>query len=384
MSRPPEKTERMVALRARIPGCSVTLRHCIADRLRERDVRVQKGERAMTTVSYLGIDVSQTTLDVALLTPQGLHDLGKFTNEAAGYAQLRQSVLSFCEKAASLHVIIEPTGSYHLSLLGFAYEQEWLVSLPNPQVIREWMRGQGQRAKTDRIDARLLAHYGAKETPPPQTALPAAVEELDELLHRRDDLEKMLQQERNRRHSLQNRPRPSEPVMRSIEELIRTLEEALAEVEQTIQEHIKRTPTLKQQRRQLLQVPGIGEKSVLPLLVFLYRWQARTAGLGTAKGLTAFAGLDPVAHSSGTSIHKRPSISKMGDGEIRRRLFLCALGGSRAKDTPLAHFYQRLLQRQKPPMVALIAAARKILVWAFAVFESGRPFDPALASSKAH
>ena len=61
-----------------------------------------------------------------------------------------------------------------------------------------------------------------------------------------------------------------------------------------------------------------------------------------------------------------------------------ALGGSRAKDTPLAHFYHRLLQRQKPPMVALIAAARKILVWAFAVFESGRPFDPALASSKAH
>jgi transposase len=349
-----------------------------------RHVTVQKGEHAMKTVCYLGIDVSHKRLDVAVQTAQGLNDLGRFTNDAAGYAQLRQAVLSHCGAGPSLHLIIEPTGSYHLSLLGFAYDQGWLVSLPNPQVVREWVRGQGQRAKTDRIDARLLALYGAKETPPPQAALPAAVEELDELLHRRDDLEKMLQQERNRRHSLQNRPRPSEPVMRSIEELIRTLEEALAEVEQTIQEHVKRTTTLRQQRQHLLQVPGIGEKSVLPILVFLYRWQARTVGLGTAKGLTAFAGLDPVTHNSGTSIHKRPSISKMGNGEIRRRLFLCALGGSRAKDTPLAHFYRRLLHRRKPPMVALIAAARKILVWAFAVFQSGRPFDPALASSKVH
>jgi hypothetical protein len=77
----------------------------------------------------------------------------------------------------------------------------------------------------------------------------------------------------------------------------------------------------------LLQVPGIGAKSVLPILVFLYRWDAHTCGQGDFRGLTAFVGLDPVEFSSGSSIFRRPSISKMGDATIRRTLFLCALGG---------------------------------------------------------
>jgi transposase len=330
---------------------------------------------------YVGIDTSKEQLDVAVHDGQTLQSLGTFPNDPTGFTQLGEQLTKHAA-GRPIHLVIEPTGSYHLGMVAYAHDQDWNVSLPNPQVVREWSRGQGQRAKTDQIDARLLASYGAKEEPRAQHPLPPEVEDLDELLHRQDDLQKMLTQERNRLHSLQRRPHATTPVTQSLETVIEALEKALKEVEAAIQAHLQAFPHLAQQRRHLLKVPGIGEKSVLPILVFLYRWDAHSAGQGDAKGLTAFAGLDPVVHTSGTSVAKRPSISKMGDADIRSRLFLCALGGNRAKDTPLTRFYRRLLARMKPKMVALIASARKILVWAFAVFRSGLPFDPALALSK--
>jgi len=331
---------------------------------------------------YLGVDVSKDRLDAAFADGRAVETLGSFPNSSKGFALLKRRLMEKIEPNRQVHLVIEPTGSYHLSFVAFAHHQRWPVSLPNPQVVREWARGQGQRAKTDQVDARLLASYGIKEEPHSQQPLSPEVEALDELLHRQEDLKKMLRQERNRLHSLQRRPHPSPAVVDSVEALMGMLEQALVEVEEAIQEHLKEFPLLDRQRRLLLRVPGIGDKSVLPILVFLYRWDARTSGLGDAKGLTAFAGLDPVVHSSGSSVFKQPSISKMGDADIRSRLFLCALGGNHAKDTPLTRFYQRLVARHKPKMVALVASARKILVWAFAVFRSGEPFDPALAMAK--
>lgn len=343
---------------------------------------MKKGERAMHRI-YLGVDVSKKTLDAAVAYDKEAESLGAFPNSAEGYAQLKQKVLEQQGKECPMHLVIEPTGVYHLELLAYAFEEGWLVSLPNPQIVRVWAKGQGLRVKLDSIDARTLANYGCKEDPKPQQSLPAEVQTLDELLHRQDDLEKMLTQERNRLHSHQRRPHPTPQVTDSIEALIGSLEQALAEVEQAIRQHLKEFADLDRQRRLLLKVPGIGNKSVLYILVFLHRWDARTSGLGDGKGLTAFAGLDPVPFSSGTSVYRRPAISKMGDADIRRLLFLCALGGNRAKNTPLTQFYQRLVTKHKPRMVALVACARKILVWAFAVFRSGEPFDPARAMSKA-
>jgi transposase len=113
-------------------------------------------------------------------------------------------------------------------------------------------------------------------------------------------------------------------------------------------------------------------------LVFLYRWQARTAGQGTAKGLVAFAGLDPQENSSGSSVWRPPTISKMGCTFTRHKLYMAAQGGTRARSGPLRHFYDRLRGRGKAYRLTVIAAARKILVWAFAVFSSKVPFDPSL------
>ena len=128
--------------------------------------------------------------------------------------------------------------------------------------------------------------------------------------------------------------------------------------------------------RRVQTVPGIGKRNSLWLVVVLYRWHTLTGGAGTAKGLTAFLGLDPTLHESGTSVRGPRSISRMGMAQVRRLLFLGALGGVRGKN-PLRDFYQRLVGRGKPKVLALVASARKILGWAWAVFQHQTTFDPA-------
>ena len=101
-----------------------------------------------------------------------------------------------------------------------------------------------------------------------------------------------------------------------------------------------------------------------------------TNGQGSAKGLTAYVGLDPQPYESGTSVRKPATISRMGDTTLRRKLYMGALGGIRGQN-PLRAFYQRLVGRGKKKRLALVAAARKLLVWAWKVFQTETDFDPA-------
>ena len=250
------------------------------------------------------------------------------------------------------------------------------MSLPNPKQVRDWAKGTGQRAKTDRQDARMLARYGAGRQPAAQPPLAAEVSELDSLVKRRRDLEQMLQQERNRVDELRGRPGVAEAVISNLERVIQALEDAFQEVEDTIEAHLRQHAHMQQERKRLLALPGIGAKTVLPLLVLLYRWQTLTAGQGTAKGLTAYVGLDPQPHESGRTVRKRSSISKMGNQEVRRLLYMGALSAVHGHN-PLYGFYRRLVGRGKAKKLALVAAARKILVWAWILFSRQTNWDPA-------
>ena len=119
---------------------------------------------------------------------------------------------------------------------------------------------------------------------------------------------------------------------------------------------------------------------MVPLLVLLWRWHVLTEGQGSAKGLTAYVGLDPQPHDSGTSVHKPATISRLGDKVVRRRLFMGTLGGIRGRN-PLRGFYERLVGRGKKKKVALVAATRKLLVWAWKVFQTQTVFAPTKVAS---
>jgi len=324
----------------------------------------------------LGVDIAKETFTAALWSEGRGQPLGTFANQPAGFAALGQAVAAALPAAAvgSLPLVLEPTGGYELALAHWAHERGWQVSLPNPRQVRDWAHGLGRRAKTDAQDALTLARYGAERRPPAWQPLPAEIAELESLLRRKDDLEQMLRQERNRQQALARRPQVAGAVPGSIDRVVAALEEELRAIEQALREQQRRHPAIQDMARWLRTVPGVGERTVLPLVVLLHRWHALTGGQGEAKGLVAYTGLDPQPYESGTSVRRRGAISRLGARDLRRRLFMGALGGVRG-DHALRGFYQRLVGRGKAKKLALVAAARKILVWAWAVFRRQQPFD---------
>jgi len=304
-------------------------------------------------------------------------ELGKFTNDASGYAALHEQLKVQCAEqgVTQIHMIIEATGGYEAALVAYAYENQWLVSMPNPKQVRDWAKGVGYRVKTDRVDARILAHYGVERQPALRPQLAQEVRELDSLLKRRLDLEQMLHAEETRLSELTERPGLSPKVAESLRQIITAVNEALAEIQAAIDALCQSHTPFQQNLKRLLALPGVGPKTVLPLLVKLFQWQTLTSNQGDSQGLTAFVGLDPQPYESGRSIRKHPGISKKGDNEIRRLLYMGALGGVRGQN-PLKVFYQRLVGRGKAKKLALVAAARKILVWAWTIFSRQIDWNP--------
>lgn len=326
---------------------------------------------------WLGVDIAKANFVAAIIGEQEVV-LGTFDNQWPGFEQLLSALAQGQPAAADeTHLILEPTGGYELALVAFAYEQGWQVSLPNPKQVRDWAKGMGQRTKTDRQDALMLARYGAACQPQAQAPLPSEVSELDSLLKRRRDLEQMVQQEKNRLQEWSGRPGIAAPVLDSLTQVLEALQEALRQVEDAIEAHLRQHTHLHQARQRLLTVPGIGPKIVLPLVVLLYRWQALTNGQGSAKGLTALVGLDPKTHVSGRTVFRHPAISKMGNGEMRRLLYMGALSAVHGHN-PLHTFYERLVGRGKVRKLAVVAAARKLLTWAWAIFMRQVTWNPAL------
>lgn len=328
---------------------------------------------------YVGVDIAKDDFAAATVWAEQTKYLGKEKNTAAGCEAFTSRIAERQQAcgAAQVHLVVEPTGGLEAELVARAYRCGWLVTVVNLGVVRKWAQGQGRRAKTDRQDARMLAEYGADQHPEPQQELPEEIAELDSLLGRKLDLEKLLQSERNRYGRLNRHTAPA--VRQSLEQVIAALEQELKTIEAAIKQLQHAHPTIKQQLAFLLSVPGIGDKNGPLLLVHLHRFWARTNGRGTAKQLVAYLGLDPVPYESGTSVRRRATISKQGNSLLRAKLFLGALGGVSGKNQ-LNLFYQSLLARNKPKKVALIACARKALTWAWAVFAHNTYFDSALAA----
>ncbi len=203
-----------------------------------------------------GVDVGTTDLVAAVWTDGQEQAPGTFPHTPAGFAALATAVGDRPDR-----MIFAPTGGDALALADWAVARGWVVCRPNPRHVRDWARRQGRRAKTDRHDALLLARSGAKHDLPAWTALPSAVAELERLLRRRDDLEQVLRQERNRQQQLTNRPGIATAVPPSLKQVIEALEDALREVEQAIAAHQRQHADLDAAIQRVRTVPGIGART---------------------------------------------------------------------------------------------------------------------------
>jgi transposase len=289
---------------------------------------------------YVGLDVANATLDVAL-RPTG--EQWSVPNDEAGIAGL---VARLRPRAPRL-VVAEATGGFERAAIAALAAAGMPVVVANPRQIRDFARPTGQLAKTDRIDAGILALFADRVRPTPRPLPDAVAQLLDALLTRRRQLLEMLVAEKNR---LGFAPRA---LHRGIQQHIRWLERQLDDVTTALAAQIEGSPVWRVKDDLLRSVPGIG-----PIVSAVLLAELPELGTLTPKQIAALAGLAPLARDSGTVRGKRWVWG--GRRGVRTALYLAALCGRRWNPA-LRRFYERLIAAGKPKKVALIACARKLL-----------------------
>lgn len=315
------------------------------------------------TEFVLGIDVSKATIDAELL---GLEKLrrAQFANSPKGFEKLSGWLARW--KAERVHACMESTGTYGEALALWLHERGHVVSVVNPARVKAYGESEGVRAKTDRVDAGLIARFCRAQRPRAWAPPEPEQRQLQALYRRLEALEEMRQAEGNR---LEGGTQP-EVVVASIRRLLGHLEEQIEATRRAIDEHIDASPGLKRQCELLETIPGVGRHTAARLL-------AEISGMGDyerARQVVAQAGLAPRVHESGTSVKRRAGLSKAGRRRAREALYFPALVAW--KHNPVVRaLCERLLARGKPKMVVVGAAMRKLLVLCYGVLKSGRPFD---------
>jgi transposase len=311
---------------------------------------------------FIGIDVSKAHLDVAV-RPAG--DAFRVANDPAGTAEL---VARLAPRGPAL-VVLEATGGYELPAVAALQAAGIPVAAVNPRQARDFAKGTGRLAKTDRIAAAALAHFAEAVRPEPRPAAPAERAALDALLSRRAQLVAMRVMESNRLETAADAA-----VRAGIERHVAWLDAEAADVDRRLDEAVRASPAWRERDELLRGIPGIGPVvSRTPL--------AALPELGALDGgrAAALAGLAPYARDSGSM--RGPRAIRGGRPDVRRVMYLAALAASR-RAGPLREFAERLRGRGKRAKVVLIAVARKRLTIANAVLRDRKPWDPGLAAAR--
>ncbi len=309
----------------------------------------------MTTIPssiFVGIDVSKATLDIAVGAGgecwQASNDFTGVQRTAARLKTLKPTL-----------VVLESSGGRETLLLSELCAAGLPVSRVNPGRVRQFARSLGLLAKTDRLDARLLAHF-ADAVRPPVVRLPDEDEHhLAALMTRRHQIIEILTAEKNRRDTT--------PLPERIDKHIAWLEQELAELNREVDQFIQQTPLFQQKETILRSAPGVGPVTSAMLLADLPE-----LGQLNRKQIAALAGVAPFNHDSGPRRGKRRV--KGGRVAVRNVLYMATLSAVRHNPT-LRIFYTRLLQQGKEKKVALVACMRKLLTILNAMMRKMQPWQ---------
>ena len=321
----------------------------------------------------IGIDVSKAKLHaVVLLDPEGRRARTKtVANQASGFSVLLKFA---CHQAAcapqDLHVVMEATGVYHEAAATSLFDQGAMVSVVNPARVKDFAQSLAIQSKTDAQDAAVLARYGLLVKPAAWAPAPREYRELKALLARLQAIESQIRREQNRLEQAEASPVP--PAVRdSLTQSLAFLKAERDRLTRGINDHIDRHPPLKQDKALLQSIPAVGDKTARVMLTLLYHGDR----FKHAREAAAYVGLNPVEHRSGTSVFRKPRLSKRGDGRLRAGLYMAAVVAIRYNPDVRA-LYQRLLAKGKAKMAALGAAMRKLVHIMFGVLKHQTPYRP--------
>lgn len=308
---------------------------------------------------FVGIDVGRDRLDVHI-RPQGQHlAVG---NDEAGLAEL----LARLEALAPRLIVLEASGGYERPAAVALLERGLAVAVVNPRQTRRFAQALGQLAKTDQIDAAVLAHFAEAVRPAARMVVDGTTQQLQTLLARRRQLVVMKNAEKQRLG------KAAEPVTRrSFKAVITSLDKQLLVIDKAIGRLIEADPALAEKLDRLKTVPGIGDVSARMLIAELPE-----LGCATRHEIAALTGIAPINRDSGRYRGRRRI--QGGRVEVRAPLYMATLVAIR-HNPPIGRFYRRLRDAGKPAKVALVACMRKLLTMLNAMLRDRRSWAPAQA-----
>lgn len=302
---------------------------------------------------YVGMDVSKAAIDVCATTGE----TWQAANDDAAMDELCRRVVELLPAL----VVLEATGGYELRVAGALAAAEVAVAVVNPRQVRHYARSVGRLAKTDRIDAAILARFAAAVRPEPRPLPDAETREIEALITRRRQLIGMITAEENR---LKTAP----AVTRSdIKGLLAAMRRRLAKLNAAIDDRVRRSPIWRAKDDLLRSVPGIGDTTSRTLIVLVPE-----LGRLNKKQIAALVGVAPINQDSGTLRGRRRVLG--GRARVRSALYMAALVGTQRNPT-LKAFYRRLRAAGKPAKVALVACMHKLLTIVNAMMRDGRHWE---------
>jgi transposase len=312
-------------------------------------------------MTFVGIDVSKLTLDVAALSVTGEVQRERFGNTSQGHTEL----LGWLERFPDCRVAVEATASYHQRLTSSLQEHEVYVSVLNPAQVSYFVKSQHRRNKTDKADALWLAVYAKERQPAPSLAANLSRQSLAREI---GALSKDITRLKNRLEAAESGQVHGEVVI-SLKRRIEALAEEKRALEGALEQETKRSS--ERELSLLLSIPGVGVRTACLLLAEL----GEVRRFESARKLVAFVGLTPTRFESGTSVVKRSHISRLGSSHVRQILYMPCLSAIRFNPIIKA-FFERLVQGGKHKKAAVVACMAKFLKIVYGVLTHQKPFDP--------
>ena len=314
---------------------------------------------ATSSEAYAGVDVSKDRLDVAVL---GERQEIQVENSREGIARLVEQMQELQPEL----IVVEATGGYQRAVVEALFWAGLAVAVVNPSRVRQFARACGLLAKTDKLDAQVLAVFGQKVQPRRYESKSEAEQQLSALLVRRRQLDEMLKAEQNRLRTI------SQSLKGSMERSIAFLKEEKKLLNTQIQQYMAEQAAWQEQQQILKSAPGVGKVTTATLLAELPE-----LGKMDRKKIAALVGVAPMNSDSGKKRGYRKT--KGGRGDVRSVLYMATLVATRRNPLIRAQ-YQQLLKRGKLKKVALIACMRKFLTILNAMMRDRRPFCSAFMS----
>lgn len=307
--------------------------------------------------TYIGIDVSKDRLDIAILPSQ---DSFAVQRDSGGLDALVERLKALAPEL----IVIEATGGFEQVVAATLAGASLPVVVVNPRQIRDFARALGRLAKTDKVDAAVIASFAERVRPPLRPLPDADARLLDELVTRRRQIIEMLVAERNRARRLQNKT-----VVKRIERHCALLQKDLTEIERELDESIRGTPLWRETEDLLKSVPGVGSTLARTLIAELPE-----LGRLDRRQIASLVGLAPFARDSGIMRGRRTVWG--GRASVRTVLYMATLTATRFNPVIQA-FYRRLRHAGKPFKVAITACMRKLITILNAIVRDRRPWQPA-------